>query len=111
MAAPERPAINAWLSLVGMPNFHAAVAQITMASSAAHNATVASCVLPPKSTMLYMVIATLELTIVITSTPRKLNMAAMMIAALGLMAPGGNAGGDGVGGIRPAVDEYDAQRQ
>ena len=38
MAAPEMPAISAWLSLVGMPNTHAATAQITIANSAAHSA-------------------------------------------------------------------------
>ena len=52
MAAPDRPAMSAWLSLVGMPNFHAAVAQVTMATIAAHRATSASWASPPKSTML-----------------------------------------------------------
>ena len=51
-AAPEMPAINAWLSLVGMPNHQATVAQSTMANMPAHKAMVASVVLPPKSTML-----------------------------------------------------------
>ena len=45
-------AISAWLSLVGIPNFHATVAQSTMAKRAAHRAIVASPVLVPKSTML-----------------------------------------------------------
>ena len=44
--------MSAWLSLVGMPNFHAAVAQVTMATIAAHRATSASWALPLKSTML-----------------------------------------------------------
>ena len=52
MAAPESPAINAWLSLVGMPKYHAAVAQITMAVMAAHSAMSALRVSLPKSTML-----------------------------------------------------------
>ena len=39
IAAPESPAMSAWLSLVGMPNHHAATAQSTMANSAAHSAT------------------------------------------------------------------------
>ena len=52
MAAPDSPAIRAWLSLVGMPNHQAAVAHATMATSAAHSAVSASAVLPPKSTML-----------------------------------------------------------
>ena len=38
MATPLSPAIGAWLSLVGMPNHQAAVAQSTMANSAAHRA-------------------------------------------------------------------------
>ena len=39
IAAPDRPAISAWLSLVGMPNHHAATAQSTIANNAAHSAT------------------------------------------------------------------------
>ena len=38
IAAPERPAISAWLSLVGIPNHHAATAQITIANIAAQRA-------------------------------------------------------------------------
>ena len=38
IAAPEIPAIKAWLSLVGIPKYHAAVAHTTIANKAAHNA-------------------------------------------------------------------------
>ena len=51
-AAPETPAMSAWLSLVGMPKYQAAVAQMTMAAMAAHSAMRASRESPPKSTML-----------------------------------------------------------
>lgn len=78
--------MSAWLSLVGMPNTHAAVAQITMAKSAAHSAMSASCASPPKSTILEMVCATVALIFVITSTPKKLHTAAIRIADRGLMA-------------------------
>lgn len=86
IAAPDTPAMSAWLSLVGMPNTHAAVAQITMAKSAAHSAMSASCASPPKSTILEMVCATVALIFVITSTPKKLHTAAIRIADRGLMA-------------------------
>ena len=85
MAAPDRPAISAWLSLVGIPNHQAATAHMTMANRAAHNATKASWVFPLKSTISYTVVATLALIIVISSTPRKLKTAAMRIAARGDM--------------------------
>src|SRR5699024_496057 len=39
IAAPERPAIRLWLSLVGMPNTDAATLYTTMENSAAHKAT------------------------------------------------------------------------
>ena len=51
-----------------------------MENSAAHRAISASCVLPPKSTMLLMVEATDALSWVMMSTPRKLKTAAMMTA-------------------------------
>ena len=79
-AAPERPAISAWLSLVGMPKYHAAVAQITMAAMAAQRAIKDRCAFSPKSTMLYMVMATEALIAVMTKTPRKLKIAAMIMA-------------------------------
>ena len=52
IAAPESPAMSAWISLVGIPKRHATVAHVTMATIAAHSATRASCEFPPKSTML-----------------------------------------------------------
>src|SRR5699024_9359463 len=80
MAAPDRPAIRLWLSLVGIPNTEAATLYTTMENNAAHRAISASFVSPPKSTMLLMVDATALLIFVITSTPRKLNTALIMIA-------------------------------
>ena len=85
MAAPVRPAINAWLSLVGMPKYQAATAQMMMANSAAHRAIIAS-PLPLKFTMFFTVMATVALSSVITSTPKKLNTADISTAALGVMA-------------------------
>ena len=86
IAAPESPAISAWLSLVGIPKNQAATAQMIMATSAAQSATTASCVLVPKSTMFLMVMATVELISVITKTPKKLNTADIKTAARGGMA-------------------------
>ena len=51
-AAPEMPAISAWLSLVGMPKYHAMVAHNTIANMPAQSAMVASPAFVPKSTML-----------------------------------------------------------
>ena len=83
----------------------------TMENRAAHRAIRASWVSPPKSTILLMVEATELLMWVMMSTPRKLNTAADQDGCPDVDAPGGDAGGDGVGGIRPSVDENDAQRQ
>ena len=80
IAAPDRPAIRLWLSLVGIPNTDAATLYTTMENSAAHKATRAISVSPPKSTILLMVDATELLIWVITSTPRKLNTALIQIA-------------------------------
>ena len=80
MAAPVRPAMRLWLSDVGMPNTEAPTLYTTIEKSAAHNAMSAASVLPPKSTMLEMVEATLALIFVITRTPRKLSSALMMMA-------------------------------
>jgi hypothetical protein len=63
-----------------MPNHHAAVAHITIANSEAHSAISEVRGSPPKSTILYIVEATLAFTIVINRTPRKLKMAAITIA-------------------------------
>ena len=51
-AAPESPAMRAWLSLVGIPKYQAVVAQITIAAMAAQRAMSESRASPPKSTML-----------------------------------------------------------
>ncbi len=51
-----------------------------MENNAAHKAISASCVLPPKSTMLLMVEATEAFSWVMMNTPRKLKTAAMMTA-------------------------------
>ena len=65
-----------------MPKYHAAVAQITIADMAAHRAISALPLLLPKSTILYIVAATEAFIDVITKTPRKLKIAAIMIAFL-----------------------------
>ena len=52
-----------------------------MANSAAHRAITASSLCPSKFTMFLMVIATVELSIVMARTPRKLNAADIKIAA------------------------------
>ena len=78
--------MRAWLSLVGIPNAHANTAQTTIANIAAHKAMSASRALEPKSTILYIVSATFGDNSVITSTPRKLKTAAMIIAARGFNA-------------------------
>src|SRR5699024_37626 len=80
MAAPERPAIRLWLSLVGIPNIEAATLYTTIENNAAHKATRAWSVLPPKSTILLMVEATELLMCVMTRTPRKLNTALIQMA-------------------------------
>ena len=83
MAPPVSPAISAWLSLVGIPKYHAAVAHTTIANRAALNATMASWELEPKSTIFVIVSATVAFTILIKRTPRKLKTAAIKIAAPG----------------------------
>ena len=65
-----------------MPNTHASVAHTTIANIAALTATMASCELEPKSTILVIVSATVAFTFVIRNTPRKLKTAAIKIAAL-----------------------------
>ena len=100
MAAPVRPAMRLWLSDVGMPNTEAPTLYTTIENSAAHNAMSAASVLPPKSTMLEMVEATLALIFVITRTPRKLSSALMMMAGFTRMQ-----------GVSPAVDKDDAERE
>ena len=54
---------------------------------------------PPKSTMWKMVLATAEDTSVMTSRPKKLQIAAMMMAGVGFMQRVETTGGDGVGGV------------
>ena len=105
MAAPERPAMRLWLSLVGMPKVDAPTLYTTMENRAAQRAISAFWVLPPKSTILLMVEATELLIWVMMNTPRKLKKALMMMAFLALMTPGGHAGCDGVGRIGPPVYE------
>jgi hypothetical protein len=81
IAAPESPAIKAWLSLVGIPSTEAAVAHTTMATIAAQRPTMLLCASPPKSTMLKIVCATVALSIVMRKTPRKFITAAIAMAA------------------------------
>ena len=82
MAPPVRPAISAWLSLVGIPKYQARTAHTTMAKRAALKATMASWELVPKSTIFVMVSATVAFSILMRKTPRKLKTAAIRIAAL-----------------------------
>lgn len=82
MAEPDKPAMSAWDSDVGIPKYQAAEAQSTIAKRAAHKATKPS-LLFPKLTILEMVSATDLLIIVITNTPRKFINAAIAIARFG----------------------------
>ena len=86
MAAPVRPAMSEWLWLVGMPKNHATAPHTMMAIMAAMSAMSAWCASPPKSTMLKMVWATAAVTSETSNSPRKLQMAAMRMAALGRIA-------------------------
>ncbi|MPM26074.1 hypothetical protein SDC9_72575 [bioreactor metagenome] len=61
------------------------MAHTTIAKSAAHSATTASSVFPPKSTIFAIVWATFELIAVIVKTPKKLNTAAIKMAFRGVM--------------------------
>ena len=85
MAAPVRPAMSEWLWLVGRPNAHAATPHTMIATIAAMSAMMAAWLSPPKSTMWKMVLATPEDTSVITRRPKKLQIAAMMMAGVGFM--------------------------
>src|SRR5699024_10591602 len=84
MAAPDSPAIRLWLSLVGIPNMEAATLYTTIENRAAQSAIKATFVSPTKSTILLIVDATALLICVISSTPRKLNTALIMMAVLTL---------------------------
>ena len=82
IAAPERPAIRLWLSLVGIPTLAAATLYTTIENNAAHSPISASCVFSPKSTMLLIVEATELFIWVIIRTPRKLKTALVIMADL-----------------------------
>lgn len=86
IAAPETPAMSAWLSLVGIPNFHAAVAQVTIAKRAAHNAINASLELPPKSGNFINCLCDLCVEHCHYKYAEKVEYAAIIIAARGLIA-------------------------
>ena len=86
MAAPVMPAMSEWLCDVGMPKYHAATPQTIMATIAAASATSAAWLLPPKSTILKMVMATAEEIIVMAAKPMKLHTAAIAIAGVGFIA-------------------------
>ena len=105
------PAMRAWLSLVGIPNHHAAVAQTTMATKAAHRAISASSAFPPKSTILYMVAATLAFIMVMKNTPIKLKAAAITMALRTPMALVDTHVAMALGSIRPAVYQNHRQGQ
>ena len=86
MAAPVMPAMSEWLCDVGMPKYHATTPHMMMATMAAASATSAAWLLPPKSTILKMVSATADDTIVMPARPTKLHTAAMAMAGPGRMA-------------------------
>ena len=75
IALPVNPAIRAWLSLVGIPKYQAITAHKTILKSAAESATEAEYVSLPKSTILATVTVTELFKILITPTPKKLNIA------------------------------------
>ena len=86
MAAPVRPAISEWLWLVGMPKYQATVPHTMMATMAAMRAMSDCWESPPKSTILNMVCATAAVNRETTSSPRKLQTAAMTMAGFGFIA-------------------------
>ena len=86
IAAPESPAMSAWLSLVGMPKYQAVTAQRIMASNAEHSATEAARESPAKLTMFWIVTATEALISVIHRTPKKLKTADSRTADFGSSA-------------------------
>ena len=71
---------------MGILKSHAKTAHNTIATSPAHNTINALDGLSPKFAILYKVYTTVELISVITSTPKKLNSAAIAITLLGLIA-------------------------
>ena len=74
IAEPESPATRAWLSLVGIPKYHAPTDHITIENSAAHRAIVAVAPSSPKETMFKIVSVTELFTLLIKKQPRKLNI-------------------------------------
>ena len=78
--------MSEWLCDVGMPKYHAATPHTMMATMAAANATSAAWLSPPKSTILNMVSATADDTIVMPARPTKLQIAAIAMAGPGRMA-------------------------
>lgn len=86
-AAPEIPAMRAWLSEVGIPNRQAATAHITIAKRAAQRAAEPESEDCPmdgsKFTIFEIVTATFEFSAVITEIPMKLKVAAKATAVRG----------------------------
>ena len=78
--------MSAWLSLVGMPNTHASDDHVTMDTVAAARAMSATWASPPKSTMPLMVSATAVEKSVMPTSPRKLVMTLIQMAASTPMA-------------------------
>ncbi|KAJ57717.1 hypothetical protein P782_2548 [Enterococcus faecalis FL2] len=83
IAEPVKPAINAWLSLVGIPKYHAATAQTTIEKSEAAKATCEAFPFASKLTMLLIVSATWALKKVMTNAPKKFITTAIQIATFG----------------------------
>ena len=75
MALPERAAIRAWLSDVGIPKYQAKTAHRTIEKRAAQRATEAAVSSSPKNTIFDMVSVMDGLITVIAKTPAKLKIA------------------------------------
>lgn len=81
-ALPVRPAIRAWLSLVGIPKYHATTAHKTMEKSAAARAMLDFSLFSPKDTIFITVSVTAGLILLVMKTPAKLNIADRKTAGL-----------------------------
>ena len=82
MAAPDKPAISAWLSLVGIPKAQDKVAHMIIAVIAAQSAVIELLVFLSKFTIFFIVKATFAFNRVMVITPRKLKKADINIALL-----------------------------
>ena len=110
-AAPDIPAIKAWLSLVGIPKYHAAVAQITIAAMAAHKATRGKARIVAE---IYHVVdrkGDRAVNGCHYKNAEKIENCRHNDSLSHLYSSGGNTGGNSVWRIRPAIDQYNSQCQ